>query len=136
MAGMVDLVVHAVWSTSRRGPPLDEDLAPRAHTAITAKCRQLGCPPLAVGGTADHVHLVARLSAAVSVARLISECKGFSSYVCSRALGAPPRFHWSASYRAVTLDPDGVARAVRYVLEQPQHHGTGALDASLEPAPP
>jgi putative transposase len=134
MVAMVDLVVHAVWSASRRGTPLDGALVGREHAAIVAKCGQLGCAPLAVGGTFDHVHLVARLCAAVSVARLVLECKGFSSHVCNRALAPRGNFHWQAGYRALSLDPDALAETLRYVRDQPRHHQEGALLASLEPA--
>jgi putative transposase len=56
------LYLHSVWATWDRMPLLVPTIEQTVYAAILAKCRQLDCEPLAIGGTADHVHLSVRFS--------------------------------------------------------------------------
>ena len=75
------LYLHIVWATWDRLPLITETIKPRLNAAIAEKCRELKCVPLAVGGIADHVHLLVRLHTTVAVATLAKEVKGASSHL-------------------------------------------------------
>ena len=72
---MVDISVHLIWGTWRRLPLISREMEPLLFQAVESKCAELGSWARAVGGTRDHVHVLARLNPAVSVARLVGEVK-------------------------------------------------------------
>jgi len=78
------LYVHCVWATTGRLPLIQPEIEVRLHEVIATKCRELGCHPIAVGGTEDHLHLLVGLAAALSVADLVQAVKGASSRVMNR----------------------------------------------------
>jgi REP-associated tyrosine transposase len=61
--------VHLILSTKERRPFL-RDKATRAalHSYLGGISKQLDCPPIIVGGTDDHVHLLARFGRKVTQA--------------------------------------------------------------------
>jgi REP element-mobilizing transposase RayT len=79
MASYTKLLVHLVWSTKLREPMIDDALKVRLHSYLSVRCQEFGCLALAVGGVADHVHLLVRLHPDVAVARLARELKAPST---------------------------------------------------------
>ena len=136
MAGRIEMFVHVVWATWRRLPLVDDSVAERLHEMIRKKCVELGCPPVAVGGIADHVHLLVRLHPSVAVARLVGEAKGISSFLMNHELRPGGSFRWQERYDAITVAPDDLPAVERYVNRQPLHHGTRQLLCDFEPAEP
>src|SRR5690606_23156395 len=60
--GFSRLLVHVLFSTKRQEPYLaDEKLRAAVHRALADACKPLRANALAVGGTADHVHVFAQL---------------------------------------------------------------------------
>src|SRR4051794_16308815 len=93
-ASYADLFVHLVWATAGRKPWIFASVEGALFAAITAKCRALRCPPIAVGGVADHVHLLVALSPAVAVATLMREVKGGTSHLMTHDLLPGTEFRW------------------------------------------
>ena len=81
------LFVHLAWSTKLRAPSVTAEFAPRVHGYLSTRCRELNCLPLAVGGVADHVHVLVWLSPVIDVARLARELKAPTSGFIHRMLG-------------------------------------------------
>ena len=52
---------HIVFCTKHREPCIDTSWRPRLHEYLGGTVRGLGGVPGAVGGTADHVHILAGL---------------------------------------------------------------------------
>ena len=75
------LYLHSVWATWDRMPLLVPAIEQTVYAAILAKCRQLDCEPLAIGGMADHVHLLVRFPTTLTVADLVKEVKGATSHL-------------------------------------------------------
>jgi len=73
------LYVHCIWSTWDRLPLLQPHIEARLYASIAAKCFELKCKIIAIGGYRDHVHLLVRLPSTLSVAMLVQEVKGASS---------------------------------------------------------
>ena len=57
------LLIHAVFSTSGRAPLLTDEMRSDVHAYLGGIRRELRAVPIAIGGTADHVHLLTRLPA-------------------------------------------------------------------------
>jgi len=52
------LYVHVIWATWDRLPLIDEELRAPLYRAITGQARRARCEAMAVGGIADHIHVL------------------------------------------------------------------------------
>ncbi len=126
------LFYHLVWTTKGREAIIQPAFEVRLHGAIRAKADELGALVHAVGGTDDHVHLVASVPPAISLAQFAGQVKGNSSHFANEELGLSYYFAWQASYGVVSFGSRHLDRVVQYVLNQRRHHHHGTLIASLE----
>jgi putative transposase len=92
--------------------------------------------PLAIGGVADHVHLLVRFPTSVSLARLVQQLKGSSSHLVNHLHPeVRRRFRWQGGYSAFTLARRDVPAVSRYILRQEEHHRSRKLSPALESLP-
>ena len=127
------LYVHLVWSTWDRLPVLTEDIRARVYGCIQAECAALNAEAIAIGGVADHVHLLARFPATLSIAALTKQVKGASSHLAAQEARPGAFFKWQGGYSAFTIAKADVPRIRNYILNQEQHHREGNLDTDSEP---
>ncbi len=76
---------------------------------------------LEIGGVADHVHLLVRFKAAVSVATMVRRIKTSSSKWMSQRPGAA-RFAWQTGYGAFSVSESQVGQVRQYIQNQAEHH--------------
>ena len=126
-APYTQLYLHLVWATWDRLPLITDEIEPRLYAAIAQKCRQLKCVPLAIGGTANHVHLLVRLHTTVSVAQLAKEVKGSSSHLVTHEITPGEFFKWQGAYGAFTLRKEDVPVVQAYIERQKEHHAMADL---------
>ena len=62
MHSFTSILVHCVWSTKHREPVLNSDLRDRLWPYLGGIARANKMKALAVGGVADHVHMLVSLS--------------------------------------------------------------------------
>ncbi len=114
--------VHTIFSTKDRQPFLTEsDYRRRAHAYIAEVSSRLECPAIEVGGVADHVHVLARLSRTISIADWIRETKRVSSSFIKETI---PSFSWQGGYGVFSVDADRMELAADYIRRQEEHHLT------------
>jgi putative transposase len=126
------LYYHLVWSTRDRAPRLDEAHAPILYGYIRARTQALGGTVFALGGLADHVHLVVAVPPRLAVATFVGQVKSSSSARFNRAFPDAPRFVWQKSYGVFSFDRNRLANAVDYVHHQVNHHAQGSTIPLLE----
>jgi REP element-mobilizing transposase RayT len=107
-------------------------LEARVHACIAAKCRELKCDVLAIGGTEDHLHVLVRLHATVSVAELVKEMKGSSSHLATHVVAPDAGFKWQATYGAFSVGVAEIDRICTYIKRQKQHHAEGSVVTDWE----
>ena len=129
---MCKLYVHLVWATWDRLPLIDQDIEGAIHAAIAAKCRELRCTPLAIGGVADHVHVLVQVAPTVAVSRLVQEMKGSSSHLITHQYAPEGSFRWQGSYAAFSLGENDVPRVRQYIEQQKRHHADATLWQTAE----
>ena len=121
--GFSRLLVHLVFSTKRQEPYLaDLSLRTAVHASLADAASAMNATASAVGGTADHVHLLTRLPADLPVADLIRELKRESFGRLKRTHPELARFHWQAGYGAFSVSVSRAASVRRYIRSQPEHH--------------
>lgn len=131
-APFTQLYVHLVWSTWDRLPLITADIQARLYAAIMDKCHELKCEPIAIGGVADHLHLLVRINTVVSVAQLTKEVKGSSSHLVTHVLKPGEFFKWQGAYGAFTIRKSEVSTVKRYIENQVSHHSTNQLEPEFE----
>jgi REP element-mobilizing transposase RayT len=118
---LAKVYIHLVFSTKNREPLLvDRVFRGQCHAYLAGTCKARGSPSLAVGGTADHVHILCLLARDELIAVLIRELKRESSKALkTKGLTS---FYWQAGYGAFSISPVHVSAVKEYTLGQEAHH--------------
>lgn len=122
MGSLSLLYVHLIWTTWDRLPLLTPELEEVVYRCFNAECRRLGAEMLAVGGVADHVHLLVRLPRTLDVARLVKQLKGASSHLVTHEVRPGEFFKWRGGYSAFSVSRWDVPRVRGYIRRQKQRH--------------
>jgi putative transposase len=123
------LVVHCIWTTEDRRPLITTDIEPAIYATIKAEVVKAGCDLLALGGVADHVHLLVNLPSTLSIAKLMNQVKGVSSSVARSQLGPSRFFTWASHYAAFSINPDHAPKVIAYIERQKEHHSSASSSA-------
>jgi REP element-mobilizing transposase RayT len=127
------LFLHVVWTTYRRRPIIPSLLEGQIHRTIEAKCAELRCSVIAIGGTDDHVHMLMRLHPTVPLSRVVGEAKGLSSHLMSHDLQRGRFFGWQDGYYGASISREDLSSVVEYILDQKSHHAENQVLGHLEP---
>jgi REP element-mobilizing transposase RayT len=114
-APYTQLYLHCVWGTWDRLPLITPQVESRLYAAILAKCKELKCELIALGGVEDHVHLLVRIPTTLAVAALLKEVKGVSSHLMTHKITPDEFFKWQGAYGAFTVNKDGVETVAKYI---------------------
>ncbi|MFT4762287.1 MAG: putative transposase [Paraglaciecola sp.] len=68
---LVKNYVHLVFSTKHRQPFIDKTIQAELYAYIGGICKSLECPPLAIGGVEDHIHILSLLSKKLPLYKLL-----------------------------------------------------------------
>ena len=79
---------------------------------------------LAIGGVADHVHILVSLPATLSVAKALQLLKGNSSKWIHETFPKLRSSEWQEGYGAFTIGISGVDATTAYIRNQAEHHRT------------
>ena len=115
-------LIHVVFSTANRQPLIREDVQHRLHAYIGGVARKNGMAALAVGGVADHVHVLLSLSRTIAVAKAVQLLKAGSSKWLKESCEALRGFAWQEGYAAFSTSISQRDKVVDYILHQAKHH--------------
>ncbi len=116
------LLTHAVFSTSGRAPLLADSIRPDVHAYVGGILRELRALPIAIGGTRDHIHFLARLPAELAVADCLRLVKTNSSRWIKHNWPERRAFAWQGGYAAFSVSESSRQTVSRYIRDQAQHH--------------
>ncbi len=117
---LAKILVHVVFSTKNREPTIRQDIRPALHAYVTGILKNLRCPSLQTGGTADHVHTLLPLARTRTVADVVEEVKKSSSKWMKQQ--GVDSFFWQAGYGAFSIGESQVLALIRYIGQQEEHH--------------
>jgi REP element-mobilizing transposase RayT len=114
-------LIHLVFSTKNREPHIVPEIRDRLFAYLAGALGALRCPAVAVGGVADHVHILFVLARTVPLCEAVEEAKSGSSK-WAKGNGGPAGFYWQAGYGAFSVSPQNQAQVVGYIAHQERHH--------------
>ena len=113
-------LVHVVFSTKGRAHTITPEIQERLWSFLGGIARKNGFKALAVGGTADHVHMLISLPATMPLAKAVQLLKGGSSKWLNEMI--KPRFEWQQGYGAFSVGISQENATISYINSQEEHH--------------
>jgi REP element-mobilizing transposase RayT len=128
----LSLHVHLVFHTKDNRPTIREEWRKNLHVFLGGCLKTAGCIPEAVGGTNDHVHVLAGFRATHCIADVVKDIKVATSKWVHNEIG-DQAFGWQGGYAAITVSPSQIPRVKRYIANQMElHSATSAKDEYVE----
>jgi len=121
----ISSIFHVVFSTKRRMQLIPPDHQSRLWNYLAGIARNHGMHVLAVGGTANHVHILIVLPAETALADAVRTLKANSSRWMRET---SPSFAWQQGYGAFSVSPSQLERVKQYIANQPAHHRTRSFE--------
>src|SRR5215204_1171040 len=121
---------HIVFSTKERRPFMRDTWRRTMHEYLGGTIRGLGGTPEAVGGVADHVHLLVGLRATHCMADFMQELKKATSVWAKQ--NHEPEFGWQEGYAAFTVSYTHLESVKEYIRTQEEHHRQLDFGAELK----
>ena len=114
------ILIHLVFSTKNREPLIGPAHRDRVFAYLGGALNGIGCPPVIVGGTPDHVHLLFVLPRTLPVSDAVEQLKKESSKWAKGVVH--PGFYWQNGYGAFSVSPSVVPDVEAYIADQERHH--------------
>jgi len=112
---------HVIFSTYNRVPEIATAWRADLHAYLGGCIKGVGGEALAVGGIADHVHLLMRLRATHCLADVLRDVKAGSSRWVHECHGQRA-FAWQDGYAGLSVSPSRIAAVYSYIKRQEEHH--------------
>jgi len=117
-----NLLYHIVFSTKQRLPLIDDNWQEELYRYIGGIIRAEGGVLLEIGGINDHVHILAKLKPAISVAEMLNKIKANSSKWANDHKMKMRKFGWQEGYSAFSVSESQIPRLAHYIQNQEEHH--------------
>jgi len=113
---------HMVFSTKHRVELINPELEARLYPFMGGTLRDLGCMPIIINGTADHVHLLARYPSDLSHSDMLRHVKSRSSKWVHETFPEQRSFAWQEGYGGFTVSKSVKPAVDAYIARQKEHH--------------
>lgn len=118
-----NLLTHIVFATKERRPFLAErDVRTQVHAYLGGIVRNVRGTAIAIGGVADHVHLLVLLPPTITIADVVRITKANTSGYIHDRWRPLANFAWQEKYAAFSVSRSIAPRVARYIATQEAHH--------------
>jgi REP element-mobilizing transposase RayT len=118
----LSLHYHIVFGTKDRMPLIHASWKARLHEYLGGTVRGLDGIPEAVGGVADHVHLLVGLKATHCLSDFVRELKKSATAWVHDEIPDGGKFAWQSGYAAFTVSASSRDAVKEYIANQEEHH--------------
>jgi len=77
----VEIYAHIVWGTWKREAMITEQWQNRIYGCVRVEMERKGSQVVAIGGIADHMHVILRIHPKEAIAEAIRRAKGVASHM-------------------------------------------------------
>jgi REP element-mobilizing transposase RayT len=117
-----NLLYHIIFSTKERRPLITDAYQPRLYDYIGGTIRGAGGISLALNGTEDHLHLLAKLRPDNALSNVLRDLKANATGWMHDVFPELKEFSWQRGYGAFTVSQANVLEVRRYIVQQKKHH--------------
>jgi REP element-mobilizing transposase RayT len=114
--------IQTVFAVRNRDALISTEWRERLFKYIASIINDQGNKTLAVGGTANHIHLFFGFRPTQSLSSLMMRVKRETSDWINREGLTHCQFQWQAGYGAFSYSKSHVPKVVQYILNQESHH--------------
>jgi len=122
MSTFTNLLFHIVYSTKYRKPMIQSAWEDELYGNVGGIIRGHKGTLLCMGGTEDHVHLLAKLSPTIAVSDMLRLIKSNSSKMVNETFRPAAAFEWQPGYAAFSVSESQFDRVRQYIRNQKEHH--------------
>ena len=116
------LNVHAIFVVKHRECLITPNFQDKLYEYFGGILHEIKCYPLAIGGTADHVHLLYEMNKTHSLGDQMRIVKANSSKWINEKKLTLNRFEWQNGYAAFSVSKSDRDRVIKYITSQVEHH--------------
>ena len=117
-----NLIYHIIYSTKYRRATISAELKSDLYAYFGGILVKRDGIPLEIGGTADHIHILAKLSPKHAIMDVLRDVKADSSKWINERQTSKQRFEWQAGYGAFSVSSSQVDKVQSYIRNQEEHH--------------
>lgn len=122
------LLYHIVFSTKSRRRWLTDGFRGDVFAYLAGTAKMEGCFAIRVGGFYDHVHLLVRIPAKLSVSDFVGSVKSNTSRHINETTGVLQKFGWQDGFGAFTVSLSQKDKVVAYIENQMEHHAARSFE--------
>jgi putative transposase len=119
---LTNLLYHIVFTTRKKQDFIIPALSVELYPYIGGIIREDKGKLLKIGGILNHVHILARFSASISVSEMMRRIKGSTSKWVNESSRSTQHFSWQRGYGAFSVSESAVENVISYIGNQDEHH--------------
>ncbi len=116
------IYIHIVFAVQGRRGLIPADRKEELFKYITGIVKNRDQKLIAVGGTADHLHILLGIKPTMAVSDLVRDIKAGSSGFINEKKWIRGKFNWQEGFGAFSHSHAELDRVVRYIQHQEEHH--------------
>ncbi len=124
--------LHCVWCTKNREHIISNSFRTELLKHIRNVAKEKGIVLDYINLYQDHVHALVNLGRKQTIADVMQQIKGESSYWINKMNVMPSKFYWQDDYFAVSVSQSHVERVRSYIKNQDEHHKTKSWNDEVE----
>ena len=117
-----NLLYHIVFSTKDRRPLISPEYETQLYDYVGGIVRGVGGISLALNGTEDHIHLLAKLRPDRALSDVLRDLKANATGWMHDVFPSLKNFSWQRGYGAFTVSQLNVEAVRVYISRQKEHH--------------
>jgi len=115
--------LHILFSTKDEQDYLiDENIRSELWSYMSKILQDMGCQPIVIGGTANHIHILCILSVKDCNSDIYDEIKLCSEKWLNAKGGSLSKFAWGSGCNVFSVSQSLLAKVKRYILNQEKIH--------------
>jgi len=116
--------IHALWATKYRRGFITNEIEKILYENISCQFIEMGCHVSITNGATDHIHCLFLMNPNKSIAEIIKQVKGSSSYLINNQKKEYEKFVWQRGYSAFSVSERNLNSIFKYIQNQKTHHNS------------
>ncbi|MGL5891629.1 MAG: IS200/IS605 family transposase [Bacteroidia bacterium] len=116
------LYIHIVFSVKGRQNLIHKEWRDELYKYICGIVNANQQKVYAIGGVADHIHILVSIKPNISISELVRDIKANSSKWINERQLVTGKFQWQGGFGAFSSSQSQLDRLIKYINNQEQHH--------------